>query len=108
MERSLIFDLLFQRFNNWSYECVSKCTNVCVCFIFFPSINCVNLKDKDEEEVQTLEIVLCLKKIRWTLKDIWEEIEIFEDQRLQQTDGVHMHIKKLLDMIIIKAEHFIW
>ncbi|KAF3833042.1 hypothetical protein F7725_026707, partial [Dissostichus mawsoni] len=38
------------------------------------------------------------------LKDIWEEIGIPEDQRLQRTNVVKNHIKSLLDMMVKEEE----
>ncbi|XP_026859853.1 protein regulator of cytokinesis 1a isoform X3 [Electrophorus electricus] len=55
-------------------------------------------------EVHAAESVACLNKALSRLKDIWEEIGIPEDQRLQRTDAVKMHIKNLLDMMIAEEE----
>uniref|UniRef100_A0A8C1GZ98 Protein regulator of cytokinesis 1a n=2 Tax=Cyprinus carpio TaxID=7962 RepID=A0A8C1GZ98_CYPCA len=55
-------------------------------------------------EIHAAESVSCLNKALNELKDIWEEIGIPEDQRLQRTDAVHMHIKNLLDMMIAEEE----
>uniref|UniRef100_A0A673K9K1 Protein regulator of cytokinesis 1-like n=1 Tax=Sinocyclocheilus rhinocerous TaxID=307959 RepID=A0A673K9K1_9TELE len=57
-----------------------------------------------KSEIHAAESVSCLTKALNELKDIWEEIGIPEDQRLQRTDAVHMHIKKLLDMMIAEEE----
>lgn len=38
-------------------------------------------------------MVTCLNKALYHLKDIWEEIGIPEDQRLQRTNVVKSHIK---------------
>ncbi|CAB1339097.1 unnamed protein product, partial [Coregonus sp. 'balchen'] len=50
------------------------------------------------------ESVACLNKALCHLKDIWEEIGIPEDQRLQRTNVVKNHIKGLLDMMITEEE----
>ncbi|XP_070814523.1 protein regulator of cytokinesis 1b isoform X2 [Chaetodon trifascialis] len=55
-------------------------------------------------EVLAAESVSCLNKALCTLKDIWEEIGIPEDQRLQRTNVVKDHIKSLLDMMIKEEE----
>lgn len=39
------------------------------------------------------EAVSCLNKALFHLKDIWEEIGIPEDQRLQRTNAVKDHVK---------------
>ncbi|XP_073688098.1 protein regulator of cytokinesis 1a isoform X2 [Garra rufa] len=57
-----------------------------------------------KSEIHAAESVACLNKALNELKDIWEEIGIPEDQRLQRTDAVHMHIKNLLDMMIAEEE----
>ncbi|XP_051548162.1 protein regulator of cytokinesis 1-like isoform X2 [Myxocyprinus asiaticus] len=57
-----------------------------------------------KSEIHAAESVSCLNKALNQLKDIWEEIGIPEDQRLQRTDAVHMHIKNLLDMMISEEE----
>uniref|UniRef100_A0AAY5EN08 Protein regulator of cytokinesis 1a n=1 Tax=Electrophorus electricus TaxID=8005 RepID=A0AAY5EN08_ELEEL len=57
-----------------------------------------------KSEVHAAESVACLNKALSRLKDIWEEIGIPEDQRLQRTDAVKMHIKNLLDMMIAEEE----
>lgn len=44
-------------------------------------------------EVLAAESVSCLNKALCHLKDIWEEIGIPEDQRLQRTSVVKTHIK---------------
>lgn len=44
-------------------------------------------------EVLAAEVVTCLNKALYHLKDIWEEIGIPEDQRLQRTNVVKSHIK---------------
>lgn len=59
--------------------------DLCVCFL---------------SELHAAESVACLNKALNRLKDIWEEIGIPEDQRLQRTDAVKMHIK-----VITKTEH---
>ncbi|XP_076594811.1 protein regulator of cytokinesis 1b isoform X1 [Chaetodon auriga] len=55
-------------------------------------------------EVLAAESVSCLNKALCALKDIWEEIGIPEDQRLQRTNVVKDHIKNLLDMMIKEEE----
>ncbi|XP_034049246.1 protein regulator of cytokinesis 1b isoform X1 [Thalassophryne amazonica] len=55
-------------------------------------------------EVLAAEAVSCLNKALCHLKDIWEEIGILEDQRLQRTNVVKNHIKSLLDMMIKEEE----
>ncbi|XP_034743935.1 protein regulator of cytokinesis 1b [Etheostoma cragini] len=55
-------------------------------------------------EVLAAEAVSCLNKALCHLKDIWEEIGIPEDQRLQRTNVVKNHIKSLLDMMIKEEE----
>lgn len=44
-------------------------------------------------EVLAAEAVACLNKALYYLKDIWEEIGIPEDQRLQRTNVVNNHVK---------------
>ncbi|MGH0128222.1 UNVERIFIED_CONTAM: hypothetical protein FKN15_044934 [Acipenser sinensis] len=65
-------------------------------------VNCVSLFLASE--VLAAESVACLNKALSHLKDIWEEIGIPEDQRLQRTDVVKKHIKGLLDMMISEEE----
>ncbi|CAN9507276.1 unnamed protein product [Ophioblennius macclurei] len=55
-------------------------------------------------EVLAAEAVSCLNKALCRLKDIWEEIGIPEDQRLQRTNVVKSHIKNLLEMMIQEEE----
>ncbi|XP_076002961.1 protein regulator of cytokinesis 1b isoform X2 [Genypterus blacodes] len=55
-------------------------------------------------EVLAAEAVSCLNKALCHLKDIWEEIGIPEDQRLQRTNVVKNHIKGLLEMMIKEEE----
>ncbi|XP_028257633.1 protein regulator of cytokinesis 1-like isoform X2 [Parambassis ranga] len=55
-------------------------------------------------EVLAAEAVSCLNKALCHLKDIWEEIGIPEDQRLQRTNVVKNHIKNLLEMMIKEEE----
>ncbi|TSK13513.1 Protein regulator of cytokinesis 1 [Bagarius yarrelli] len=57
-----------------------------------------------KSELHAAESVACLNKALTRLKDIWEEIGIPEDQRMQRTDAVKMHIKNLLDMMIAEEE----
>ena len=47
-------------------------------------------------EVLAAESVTCLNKALHHLKDIWEEIGISEDQRLQRTNVVKSHIKVIV------------
>nr|XP_046199340.1 protein regulator of cytokinesis 1-like isoform X1 [Oncorhynchus gorbuscha] len=55
-------------------------------------------------EIHAAESVECLTRALNRLKDIWEEIGIPEDQRLQRTDVVRKHIKGLLDMMIAEED----
>ncbi|XP_020495838.1 protein regulator of cytokinesis 1b isoform X2 [Labrus bergylta] len=55
-------------------------------------------------EVLAAESVSCLNKALIHLKDIWEEIGIPEDQRLQRTNVVKNHIKNLLEMMVKEEE----
>uniref|UniRef100_A0A8C9W3T6 Protein regulator of cytokinesis 1b n=1 Tax=Scleropages formosus TaxID=113540 RepID=A0A8C9W3T6_SCLFO len=55
--------------------------------------------------VLAAECVACLNKALCHLKDIWEEIGIPEDQRLQRTHVVKNHIKGLLEMMITEEEN---
>uniref|UniRef100_A0A674B3R8 Protein regulator of cytokinesis 1 n=1 Tax=Salmo trutta TaxID=8032 RepID=A0A674B3R8_SALTR len=55
-------------------------------------------------EVHAAESVACLNRALNQLKEIWEEIGIPEDQRLQRTDVVKKHIKGLLDMMIAEED----
>uniref|UniRef100_A0A8C7GJ45 Protein regulator of cytokinesis 1 n=1 Tax=Oncorhynchus kisutch TaxID=8019 RepID=A0A8C7GJ45_ONCKI len=55
-------------------------------------------------EIHAAESVECLNRALNRLKDIWEEIGIPEDQRLQRTDVVRKHIKGLLDMMIAEED----
>nr|XP_023669977.1 protein regulator of cytokinesis 1 isoform X1 [Paramormyrops kingsleyae] len=57
-----------------------------------------------KSEVLAAESVACLNKALCRLKDIWEEIGIPEDQRLQRTAVVKSHVKGLLDMMIAEEE----
>ncbi|XP_047437342.1 protein regulator of cytokinesis 1b isoform X2 [Mugil cephalus] len=57
-----------------------------------------------KSEVLAAESVSCLNKALCHLKDIWEEIGIPEDQRLQRTNVVKNHIKNLLEMMIKEEE----
>ncbi|CAL9701196.1 unnamed protein product [Knipowitschia caucasica] len=53
-----------------------------------------------KSEVVAEETVSCLNLALIRLKDVWEEIGISEEQRLERTDSVREHIKTLLDMMI--------
>uniref|UniRef100_A0A8C2CD72 Protein regulator of cytokinesis 1a n=1 Tax=Cyprinus carpio TaxID=7962 RepID=A0A8C2CD72_CYPCA len=68
------------------------------------SMYSLNMNVCNFSEIHAAESVSCLNKALNELKDIWEEIGIPEDQRLQRTDAVHMHIKNLLDMMIAEEE----
>uniref|UniRef100_UPI0037E892DF protein regulator of cytokinesis 1b isoform X1 n=1 Tax=Semicossyphus pulcher TaxID=241346 RepID=UPI0037E892DF len=57
-----------------------------------------------KSEVLAAESVSCLNKALIHLKDIWEEIGIPEDQRLERTNVVKNHIKNLLEMMIKEEE----
>ncbi|XP_039629294.1 protein regulator of cytokinesis 1b isoform X1 [Polypterus senegalus] len=57
-----------------------------------------------KSEVLAAESVACLNKALSHLKDIWEEIGISEDQRLERTEVVNKHIKGLLNMMIAEEE----
>ncbi|XP_051504273.1 protein regulator of cytokinesis 1-like isoform X2 [Myxocyprinus asiaticus] len=57
-----------------------------------------------KSEVIAAESVACLNKALCHLKDIWEEIGIPEDQRLERTNVVKNHVKGLLDMMIAEEE----
>ncbi|XP_064168166.1 protein regulator of cytokinesis 1-like isoform X2 [Anguilla rostrata] len=56
-------------------------------------------------EVLLAESVACLNAALCRLKDIWEEIGIPEDQRVQRTESVKNYIKGLLDMMILEEEN---
>ncbi|KAL7830999.1 hypothetical protein SRHO_G00305010 [Serrasalmus rhombeus] len=58
-----------------------------------------------KSEVLAAESVACLNKALCHLKDIWEEIGIPEEQRLERTNVVKNHIKGLLDMMIAEEEN---
>ncbi|KAF1514752.1 Protein regulator of cytokinesis 1, partial [Eudyptes chrysocome] len=55
-------------------------------------------------EVLAAEAVSCLNRAMAALRDIWEEIGIPEEQRLERTDVVKKHIKSLLDMMVAEEE----
>ncbi|NXR54810.1 PRC1 regulator, partial [Hippolais icterina] len=55
-------------------------------------------------EVLAAEAVCCLNRAMATLRDIWEEIGIPEELRLERTDTVRKHIKNLLDMMVAEEE----
>ncbi|XP_030587005.1 protein regulator of cytokinesis 1-like isoform X1 [Archocentrus centrarchus] len=55
-------------------------------------------------EVHAAESVAYLNRALVRLQDIWEEIGIPEEQRLQRTNDVHKHIKGLLDLMIAEEE----
>ncbi|NWI58792.1 PRC1 regulator, partial [Calyptomena viridis] len=55
-------------------------------------------------EVLAAEAASCLNRAMAALRDIWEEIGIPEEQRLERTDVVKQHIKSLLDMMVAEEE----
>ncbi|KAF3854934.1 hypothetical protein F7725_022989 [Dissostichus mawsoni] len=55
-------------------------------------------------EVHAAESVAYLNRALVRLQDIWDEIGIPEEQRLQRTNDVHKHIKGLLDLMITEEE----
>ncbi|XP_028285817.1 protein regulator of cytokinesis 1-like [Parambassis ranga] len=55
-------------------------------------------------EVHAAESVAYLNRALVRLQDIWEEIGIPEEQRLERTNDVHKHIKGLLDLMISEEE----
>ncbi|NXW95574.1 PRC1 regulator, partial [Alopecoenas beccarii] len=55
-------------------------------------------------EVLAAEAVSCLNRAMATLRDIWEEIGIPEELRLERTEVVKKHIKSLLDMMVAEEE----
>ncbi|NXN85880.1 PRC1 regulator, partial [Bombycilla garrulus] len=55
-------------------------------------------------EVLAAEAVSCLNRAMAALRNIWEEIGIPEEQRLERTDVVRKHIKSLLDMMVAEEE----
>ncbi|NXR68222.1 PRC1 regulator, partial [Rhadina sibilatrix] len=55
-------------------------------------------------ELLAAEAVCCLHRAMATLRDIWEEIGIPEEQRLERTDTVRKHIKGLLDLMVEEEE----
>uniref|UniRef100_A0AAY4CPW6 Protein regulator of cytokinesis 1 n=1 Tax=Denticeps clupeoides TaxID=299321 RepID=A0AAY4CPW6_9TELE len=57
-----------------------------------------------KSEVHAAESVACLNQALNHLKDIWEEIGIPEDQRLQRTDTVKMHVKEEEGLTILQME----
>ncbi|XP_016358711.1 protein regulator of cytokinesis 1-like [Sinocyclocheilus anshuiensis] len=57
-----------------------------------------------KSELIAAESVACLNKALCHLKDIWEEIGVPEDQRLERTNVVKNHVKSLLDMMIAEEE----
>ncbi|OXB77589.1 UNVERIFIED_CONTAM: hypothetical protein H355_002898, partial [Colinus virginianus] len=56
-------------------------------------------------EVLAAEAVSCLNRALDALRDIWEEIGIPEEMRLERTGTVKKHIKDLLDMMVAEEEH---
>ncbi|XP_074405098.1 protein regulator of cytokinesis 1 isoform X4 [Zonotrichia albicollis] len=57
-----------------------------------------------KSEALANEAVSCLNRALAALRDIWEEIGIPEEQRLERTDVVRKHIKSLLDMMVAEEE----
>ncbi|XP_062998826.1 protein regulator of cytokinesis 1 isoform X2 [Elgaria multicarinata webbii] len=57
-----------------------------------------------KSEILANESVACLNRALSHLRDIWEEIGIPEDQRLQRTEVVKKHVKGLLDMMVAEEE----
>ncbi|NXU95398.1 PRC1 regulator, partial [Xiphorhynchus elegans] len=55
-------------------------------------------------EVLAAEAASCLNRAMAALRDIWEEIGIPEEQRLERTDVVKQHIKSLLDMMVAEEQ----
>ncbi|NXG22900.1 PRC1 regulator, partial [Grallaria varia] len=55
-------------------------------------------------EVLATEAASCLNRAMAALRDIWEEIGIPEEQRLERTDVVKQYIKNLLDMMVAEEE----
>ncbi|XP_028305843.1 protein regulator of cytokinesis 1-like isoform X2 [Gouania willdenowi] len=55
-------------------------------------------------EVHAAESVAYLNRAWVRLQDIWEEIGIPEEQRLERTQDVHKHIKGLLDLMIAEED----
>ncbi|NXK75657.1 PRC1 regulator, partial [Amazona guildingii] len=55
-------------------------------------------------EVVAAEAVSYLNRAIAELRDIWEEIGICEEQRLERVCTVNMHIKNLLDMMVAEEE----
>ncbi|KAJ6662804.1 hypothetical protein lerEdw1_011008 [Lerista edwardsae] len=57
-----------------------------------------------KSEVLAHESVACLNRALAHLRDIWEEIGIPEDQRMERTEVVRKHVQGLLDMMIAEEE----
>ncbi|XP_027601242.1 protein regulator of cytokinesis 1 isoform X1 [Pipra filicauda] len=57
-----------------------------------------------KSEVLAAEAASCLSRAMAALRDIWEEIGIPEEQRLERTDVVKQHIKSLLDMMVAEEQ----
>uniref|UniRef100_A0A673C9G8 Protein regulator of cytokinesis 1-like n=1 Tax=Sphaeramia orbicularis TaxID=375764 RepID=A0A673C9G8_9TELE len=55
-------------------------------------------------EVHAAESVAYLNRAMVRLQEIWDEIGILEEQRLERTNEVHKHIKGLLDLMIAEEE----
>ncbi|XP_068814519.1 protein regulator of cytokinesis 1 isoform X1 [Struthio camelus] len=58
-----------------------------------------------KSEALAAEAVSCLNRALAALRDIWEEIGIPEEQRLERTDAVKKHVKSLLDMMVAEEEN---
>ncbi|NWQ82331.1 PRC1 regulator, partial [Columbina picui] len=59
---------------------------------------------RSHSEVLAAEAVSCLNRAMAALRDIWEEIGIPEELRLERTEVVRKHIKSLLDMMVMEEE----
>ncbi|XP_023128588.2 protein regulator of cytokinesis 1-like isoform X2 [Amphiprion ocellaris] len=55
-------------------------------------------------EVHAAESVAYMNRAMVRLQDIWDEIGIPEEQRVQRTNDVNKHIKGLLDLMIVEEE----
>ncbi|XP_025896332.1 protein regulator of cytokinesis 1 isoform X3 [Nothoprocta perdicaria] len=55
-------------------------------------------------EALASESVLCLTRALATLRGIWEEIGIPEEQRLERTNVVRKHVQELLDLMVKEEE----
>uniref|UniRef100_A0A8C3A712 Protein regulator of cytokinesis 1a n=1 Tax=Cyclopterus lumpus TaxID=8103 RepID=A0A8C3A712_CYCLU len=55
-------------------------------------------------EVHAAECGAYLHRAQVRLQDIWDEIGIPEEQRIQRTNDVHKHIKSLLELMIVEED----